>query len=74
MEIPTGCRRPKTPYNKFVRWSRLGMFSRIFAGLAAESGPPERLMIDAAHLEAHRTSASLLQKGELAISGIPKAD
>jgi hypothetical protein len=53
----------KTLYNRFVRWSRLGVFDRIFAALAAESGPPERLMIDSTHLKAHRTAASLLKKG-----------
>jgi transposase len=30
----------KTLYNRFVRWSRMGIFDRIFADLAAESGPP----------------------------------
>jgi len=35
---------------------------------------PDRLMIDATHLKAHRTAASLLRKGlYLAISGAPKA-
>lgn len=53
----------KTLYNRFVRWSRLGVFERIFAALAAEAGAPERLMIDATHLKAHRTAASLLKKG-----------
>jgi transposase len=53
----------KTPYNRFVRWSRMGVFDRIFAALAAEAGPPSRLMIDATHLKAHRTAASLLKKG-----------
>lgn len=37
----------KTLYNRFVRWSRMGVFDRIFAALAAEDGPPDRLMIDA---------------------------
>ena len=55
----------KTLYNRFVRWSRLGVFERIFAALAAEDGPPDRLMIDATHLKAHRTAASLLKKGLL---------
>ena len=53
----------KTLYNRFVRWSRMGVFDRIFAALAAEAGPPSRLMIDATHLKAHRTAASLLKKG-----------
>ena len=73
-DAPTGYGPPKTLYNRFVRWSRLGVFARIFAALAAEGGPAERLMIDATHLKAHRTAASLLQKGELAISAAPGAD
>jgi transposase len=64
----------KTWYNRFVRWSRLGVFNRIFAGLAGRVGEPERLMIDATHLKAHRTAASLLQKGLFpAVSGAPRA-
>ena len=52
----------KTIYNRFVRWSRLGIFNRIFAALAGKAGRPETLMIDATHLSAHRTAASLLTK------------
>ncbi len=64
----------KTIYNRFVRWSRMGVFDRIFAALAGESPPPERLMIDATHLKAHRTAASLLKKGMFpAVSGEPRA-
>ena len=54
----------KTLYNRFIRWSRMGIFDRIFANLAAESGPPDRVMIDSTHLKAHRTAASLLKKGD----------
>jgi transposase len=53
----------KTLYNRFVRWSRMGVFNKIFAELAAAQGKPDRLMIDATHLKAHRTAASLLKKG-----------
>jgi len=53
----------KTLYNRFIRWSRLGIFNRIFAELAGKAGTPDRLMIDATHLKAHRTAASLLKKG-----------
>lgn len=53
----------KTLYNRFIRWSRMGVFNRIFAGLAGRGGQPDRLMIDATHLKAHRTAASLLKKG-----------
>jgi putative transposase len=62
-DAPRGYGPHKTLYNRFVRWSRLGVFARIFAALAADAGTPERLMIDATHLKAHRTAASLLQKG-----------
>lgn len=64
----------KTIYNRFIRWSRLGVFNRIFAALAAKGGKPDQLMIDATHLKAHRTAASLLKKGLFPdISGAPKA-
>ena len=53
----------KTIYNRFIRWSRLGVFNRIFAELAGDSDSSDRLMIDATHLKAHRTAASLLKKG-----------
>jgi transposase len=55
--------RYKTIYNRFIRWSRLSVFNRIFAELAAKDGKPDRLMIDPAHLKEHRTAASLLKKG-----------
>lgn len=64
----------KTLYNRFIRWSRLGVFNRIFAGLAGRVGEPDRLMIDATHLKAHRTAASLLKKGLFpAVSAVPGA-
>jgi putative transposase len=62
-DAPRGYGPPKTLYNRFIRWSRLGVFARIFAALAAQADIPERLMFDATHLKAHRTAASLLQKG-----------
>ena len=68
----------KTIYNRFIRWSRLGVFNRIFAGLAAEGGAPDQLpdqlMVDATHLKAHRTAARFRKKGLFrAVSGAPKA-
>ncbi len=62
-DAPTTYGPHKTLYNRFVRWSRMGVFDRIFAALAAQGGAPERLMIDSTHLKAHRTAASLLKKG-----------
>jgi putative transposase len=64
----------KTLYNRFRRWTELGVFDRIFSHLAASEGPPDTLMIDATHLKAHRTASSLLKGGVFpAISGAQKA-
>jgi transposase len=64
----------KTIYNRFIRWSRLGVFNRILAELTAKRGRPEQLMIDATHLKAHRTAASLLKKGMFPdVSDAPRA-
>ena len=64
----------KTIYNRFVRWSRLGVFNKIFAELASRGPRPQRLMIDATHLKAHRTAASLLKRGLFPdVSGARKA-
>ena len=41
---------PKTLYNRFIRWSRIGVFDRIFATLAAASEATDTVMIDATHL------------------------
>ena len=64
----------KTLYNRFIRWSQAGVFDRIFTELAAMSGATDTVMIDATHLKAHRTAASLLKKGAFpAVSGVPMA-
>jgi transposase len=64
----------KTIYNRFIRWSRLGVFNRIFAELAGKAGEPDTIMIDATHLKAHRTAASLLKRGLFPdVSGAPRA-
>ncbi len=38
----------KTLYNRFVRWSRLGVFDHIFVAWAAEGGPPDGMEMVAA--------------------------
>ena len=72
-DAPRGYGPHKTLYNRFIRWSRLGVFDRIFGSLAGEGLRPERIMIDTTHLKAHRTAASLLKKGMfLAVSDAPR--
>jgi putative transposase len=64
----------KTICNRSIRWSRLGVFNRIFVELAGKAGEPDRIMIDTTHLKAHRTAASLLKGGLLPdVSGAPRA-
>lgn len=73
-DAPHGYGPHKTIYNRFVRWSRLGVFDKIFSELARQAGKPRRLMIDATHLKAHRTAASPLKKGLFpGVSGAPRA-
>ena len=73
-DAPAGYGPHKTIYNRFIRWSRLGVFNRIFAELAGKAGEPDRIMIDATHLKAHRTAASLLKGGLFPdVSGAPRA-
>jgi transposase len=63
----------KTLYNRFARWSRVGVFDRIFAALAAESAATKTVMIDAGPLKAHRTAASLRKRGLFpGVSDAPK--
>jgi len=73
-DAPAAYGPPKTIYNRFIRWSRMGVFNRIFSALAAKGGKPDQLMIDATHLKAHRTAASLLKKGLFPdVSDAPRA-
>ncbi len=53
----------KALYNRFIRWSRPGLFDRIFASLSGEGPRSECIMFDATHQKAHKTSASLFKKG-----------
>ena len=52
----------KTLYNRWKRWSDMGVFARIMEGLAAESTERKTIMIDATYLKAHRTASSLRLK------------
>ncbi len=69
----------KTHYNRWKRWSDMGVFSRIFEELAAEAAEQTTIMIEVSRrtpcvrvslrkdLKAHRTASSLrLKKGGVA--------
>jgi transposase len=60
---------PKTLYNRWKRWSDMGVFARIMTGLAAEAPDNQTISIDATYLKAHRTASSLgLKKGGVDVS------
>jgi transposase len=66
---------PKTLYNRWKRWSGMGVFARMMVGLAAEADAPKTIMIDATFLKAHRTASSLQVKkgGAVGSSGARRA-
>ena len=74
-DAPSAYGPPKTLYNRWVRWNRLGVFARILSELAAEGQDVETIMIDATHLKAHRTASSLRGKKGVANAslGAPRA-
>ncbi len=48
----------------------MGVFNRIFSALAGKAGELDQLMIDATHLKAHQTAASLLEKGMFSVVSV----
>jgi transposase len=54
----------KTLYNRWKRWSDMGVFARMMTGLAAEMPDDKTISIDATYLKAHRTASSLRLKME----------
>jgi len=62
-DVPPSYGLQEIIYNRFIRWSKLGVFGQIFVKLAKGGRETEEMMIDATHLKAHRTVASLLNKG-----------
>jgi len=51
-----------TVFNRYNRWSRRGLWQRLFAALVECADPPALTMIDSSAVKAHR-SASGAQKG-----------
>ncbi|ANT63132.1 transposase (plasmid) [Salipiger sp. CCB-MM3] len=49
----------KTLYNRWRRWSEMGVFARILVELADQGTETATVMIDATYLKAHRTASSL---------------
>ena len=74
-DVPREYGPHKTIYVSFIRWSWLGVFKRILTELTAKRSKSDTLMIEATHVKAHRTAASLLKKGMFPdVSDAPKVD
>ena len=48
---------PTTIYNRFVRWSRRGIWENLFLGLAGNGRSADTQMIDSTHVKAHRSAS-----------------
>ena len=67
-DAPADYGPPKTLYNRWKRWSDMGVFARIMTGLATEAPYNKTISIDATYLKAHRTASSLrLKKGGVGV-------
>lgn len=56
-DVPAAYGPPTTVYNRFNRWSRRGLWQRLFQALATDGSPPEELLIDSTFVKAHRSAA-----------------
>ncbi len=68
---PAVCGAPKMPYNRFIRWSKAGVFEKFLSTLADMREATGKVMIDATHLKVHRNAANLLKKARASIGFEP---
>lgn len=55
-----------TVYNRFDRWSRKGIWQRIYAALTGDQRTPRQLLADSTHIKAHRSAAGRSRGGRTA--------
>lgn len=46
-----------TVYNRFNRWSKKGVWQRIFTTLTGKEHPPKTVMTDSSYVKAHRSAS-----------------
>lgn len=56
-DVPAAYGPPTTIYNRFNRWSRRGIWQRLFEKVAASGEVPAELMLDSTHVKAHRSAS-----------------
>ncbi len=74
-DAPSAHGPPKTLYDRFDRWSRIGAVARIGVERAQPGPDRETITIDSTHPKAHHMAAGLSKAaGGRAPSGEPQAD
>jgi transposase len=56
-DVPPEYGPATTVYNRYNRWSRRGLWQRLFEQVAASGEMPMELIIDSSHVKAHRSAA-----------------
>ncbi len=64
LDAPKAYGSHKTLYNRYIRWSKLGIWEKIFTQLASADDLYEHLQLDSSHIKAHRTACSLKNDGK----------
>src|SRR5215211_6776070 len=55
-DCPASYGPPTTIYNRYNRWSRRGIWTRLFATLVSSAEEPDELAIDSTYIKAHRSA------------------
>jgi transposase len=56
-DVPSEYGPPTTIYNRYNRWSRRGLWQRLFEQISARGEVPQELSLDSSHVKAHRSAA-----------------
>ena len=56
-DCPANYGPPTTIYNRYNRWSRRGIWARIFTALVSRTREPDELAIDSTYIKAHLSAA-----------------
>lgn len=71
---PDGYGPHKTLYNRFVRWSKRGVFNKIFNMLTNQTPSDGSLMFDSTHLKTHHMASILLKKRILYVLSVEQKE
>jgi len=56
-DVPAVYGPPTTVYNRFYRWTRRGLWLKMFEQITAAGDAPAELMLDSTYVKAHRSAA-----------------